>query len=406
MEKQSAVVAQTLIIESWRGLECMPPNLRPFYTASIAALDLDPLRSHANKLRGRDDCVIRRDGFACGKDHVVFEVVFGDGTVWVARLPLYVQSNYEVTHASPHMSSEIDTLGFIKLHSRLPVPEVHGYNLDEDNNVGAPYMFTSVIRGRRLHNLPRVPDDIKPHVYRQVSQLILQLSQLPRWQKIGHILKLNGDYAISGLSFANEGSPSVNAASSAREYYDVRAQTFLDLMIASKDPDKITTAWLFRETIPHIVQPETYFPNGFPLCHADFSNCNFLYDDYNNLAGVLDWTGVQSGPWELLCVLPHEFASRINAAGDIQLHSRNLFISIFEQEERKFDSTTPLANFMRSKAGRMAELVESFQYVNTRPGIPRFDVYELVTLMYGEEVKWEDIKARAKAALYLLDIEF
>jgi hypothetical protein len=300
------------------------------------------------------------------------------------------------------MRNEIAALKFVQHHSRILVPEVHGFNLGENNKIGVPYVFMSAFPGSILRPLPRVDIEHKPQVYQQVARLMIDMSQLPRWEKIGHLNELNdGEYCISGLSFANEDFPGVvSAVSSARDYYDTRAKMLLDLMVSSQDLDKIALAWLYHQAVPYFVGTEN-FPSGFPLCHADFSNCNFLFDAAYNLTGVIDWSGAQSTPWELFCVFPHEFSSRYAPDGNVDVESRNLFISILEQEERKVNLSIPLSNFMRSKAGRIAELVEYYQYLNAASAMPWRDIRELMGLMYGDGVEWEDVKTKAKAALHI-----
>ena len=109
--------------------------------------------------------MIKPDRFSCGKDHVVFELTFGDATIWVARLPLRIDPTGVVRHTSIHMRNEIAALKFVKHHSRIPVPEVHGFNLGENNKIGVPYVFMSALPGSILRPLPRVDIEHKPYVY-------------------------------------------------------------------------------------------------------------------------------------------------------------------------------------------------------------------------------------------------
>jgi len=83
---------------------------------------------------------------------------------------------------------------------------------------------------------------------------------------------------------------------------------FLERKREEGNPDKIAIAWLYRKAIPHFLSPELFSCAEFPLCHADFSNCNLLFDDDYNIAGVIDWTWAQSAPWGLLACFPHELS--------------------------------------------------------------------------------------------------
>jgi aminoglycoside phosphotransferase (APT) family kinase protein len=332
---------------------------------------------------------------------VVFEVIFGD-TTWLARFPFRFKSDLHgiTDHAIEEIKSEIATLAFIRRYSSIPVPEVMGWNVSKGNKVGGVYVFMSVLPGRELSILPCVPEEMKPRVYRAVAKVMLEMSRLPRWREIGSIYQMNEEFSISSLTYGFPGLPRLEPAVSARQYYDTRARMFLNRKIAEWDPDVITLAWLYREAIPHFIKPDSQLSKleGFPLWHADFSNCNLLFDDEYNITGVIDWSNAQSAPWELFSILPHEFGHRGSTDEILHVESRELFVSIFEEEESKVDSDTPFAKFMKSKEGRIAELVEGYQHLHTRSGavMPWGDVHELIRLMYGEGVVWEDIKQKAR----------
>ena len=139
--------------------------------------------------------------------------------------------------------------------------------------------------------------------------------------------------------------------------------------------------------------------DGFPLFHADFSNCNFLFDEEFNLTGVIDWTYSHTAPWEQFCRFPHEFSRRFPPHGALNDSARSLFLSIFEGEERKYDIHVPMAKYMQSKAARIAEIVDNYQHMDGRIYVPMLDLEELITLMYEEQHSWEEIKAKALAEL-------
>lgn len=201
------------------------------------------------------------------------------------------------------------------------------------------------------------------------------------------------------MALAIQSLPFQSAVSSARTFFDVRARHFLDQKLAESHDDKITVAWLYREAIPQFLQDG--FHHQFPLCHADFGNCNILYDDDHNITGVIDWTWAQSGPWEHFACFPHEFSRRFGPAMSLCEKSRALFLKIFEEEESQWDPKIPLTQYMRSKAGRIAELTQDYQHINDGTWLPMDNIRELIKLMYGDDVDWEDIKRMAKA-----DLEF
>jgi len=361
----------------------------------VASLNLDVLCHHANTIRDRVDCNIRKEKFQCGKDHVVFELGFQDKVFWVARFPCPI-AGYTV--GLEDMRSEIATMDFVRQHSTIPIPKIHGYSLDNENGVGAPYILMDALPGKTITLLPLVDDQHKAHVYRQVASLMLQINRLPRWPKIGMIQRADiGALYISELLLAMPNDHRRPAKSSAKVFFDLRSKCFLDRKIAEGNIDKIAIAWLYREATPYFLQPE--MDGQFPLCHADFSNCNILYGDDYNVTGVIDWTWAQSGPWEQFALFPHEFSRRVSAENNVCGEARALFLAILENEERKMDGRTSLANFMKSNAARILELTQEYQHINDGSYLPMDDVHELIQLMYGDTVSWEDVKRMAKADL-------
>ena len=68
---------------NWVGNEHFPPGEAAFLQRFLDRLNLDALCSHANTIRNRDDCTVRRDFFARGQESAVLELRFGDNTFWV-----------------------------------------------------------------------------------------------------------------------------------------------------------------------------------------------------------------------------------------------------------------------------------------------------------------------------------
>ena len=254
------------------------------------------------------------------------------------------------------------------------------------------------LRGRILHLLPLVDEDKKIHVYRQVAQVMLQISRLPHFTQIGSIVRKDSDYSTSSFSIAIDDCLQLPPTSSAREFYLTRATCFLNKKQDEGNDDMITIAWLYREAIPYILR-FTWEAVGFPLFHNDFSNCNFLFDENFNLTGVIDWSHSHTAPWEQFSRFPHEFSRRFPPHGLLNEKARNLFLMIFEEEEKKEDVRLPMTTYMQSKSARIAELVDDYQHMDGRVYVPTLDLEELVGLMYEECYTWEELKAKAKLAL-------
>jgi isoamyl acetate esterase len=387
--------------DHWTGTELIPPWIADVVLRFISVLNFQALCSLANSIRGRSDCTIDQKRFQCGKDHVVFELAFGDGTFWVARFPVKSESGYTI--GPDEMNSEIATIKFVRQHSTIPVPEIFDYGLDESNEVGAPFIIFNALPGRELRMLPRVDDNVKVHVYRQVASLMVQLSRLPRWPEIGLLQQSDSDTVptISKVLLAIPNLPHQPPLSTARSFFEFRARCFLERMLAGANEDNIIVAWLYRKAIPHLLEND--FSPQFPLCHADFGNCNILYDDDYNITGVIDWTWTQSGPWEIFASFPHEFQRRFPPGYSLCHESRELFLKVLEEEENKWNSNVPMTRYMSSKAGRISELTQDYQHITENSSLPMENIRELVGLIYHDGCDWETLKGLARAELSLGD---
>jgi hypothetical protein len=383
--------------DSWTGTRLIHPTIAAVVNQFVSSLDLDEFCRHANSIRGRTDCKLT-EKFQCGKDHVVFELVFEDNIFWLARIPLPVDSRTRYGIGPEEMRSEIATINFVRQHSTIPVPEIHGYNLDRANAVGAPYILMGALPGRTITILPLVQGSVKAHVYRQLASIMLQLSRLPRWSEAGFIHQSpDTSFSISTMLVPVPGQTPQCALASSRSFFNVRAQCFLDRKLAEGNVDKIAIAWLYREAIPQFLQQGT--DDQFLLCHPDFSNCNILYDDDYNITGVIDWTWTQTCPWQLFATFPHEFARRFPPEMSLSGHSRALFLAILGEEESKLGDPTPLTRFMGSKEAQILELTQDYQHIQDGSWLPMDGIHELIELMYGKALNWEDVKTRAKADL-------
>jgi len=128
------------------------------------------------------------------------------------------------------------------------------------------------------------------------------------------------------------------------------------------------------------------------LRHPDLSNPNILYDDEDNIAGIIDWRVAQTSPWEQFARYPHEFNRHSFPSGAVAVQEWELFLKLLENEDKKVDPTIPMTKFIGSKAGRIAELVDEYHSYSVSP---MEDIKELIYLIYGSDITWEKIKTMA-----------
>jgi hypothetical protein len=146
-------------------------------------------------------------------------------------------------------------------------------------------MLMDEIQGHFVHPLPRIPENYIRHVYRQIADIVLQVSEL-QFPFIGLLQQRQ----VQGSIF--EGYKRVDAFHNATDFYISRMPHF-----AKQCTDLDWQALSYLQAIPLITTPDLDC-GPFPLRHPDINNCNILYDDDYNIVGVLDWTATQTAPWQ------------------------------------------------------------------------------------------------------------
>ena len=360
-------IKPTRVSDRWRGMTNVFAEEREQVRLLLECLDFEWLERRAGSLKGKN-CTARTDIFSSGQDHVVFELSFPDSTFWVARI-----SKPWSLKGPAEMLSEIQTVKYVSKHTTIPVPRVFEYDVNP-NPLGAPYMLMEEIQGHFVHSLPRIPQQHIRHVYSQIADIVLQLSQL-RFPLIG----LLHEDQIQGCVFG--GYERVDAFHTATDFYTFRAVHFAN---QCSDPDWLALAWLYIQAIPLITTPE--LDRGpFPLRHPDLNNANILYDDDYNIVGVLDWTAAQAAPWQSFAVPPNQFESSEFLA------ERQLYFEVFEEVERTHNLNVPLAVMMREVKCEITELLDNCY------GWSKFPVgyaTKLGRLVFGDGISWDTIKKR------------
>jgi Phosphotransferase enzyme family len=323
------------------------------------------------------------------QENLVLEVNFGEEEYWVARIQLPASRppapfpgydrKYHSYKSKAELLSEVATMKYVKSHTNIPVPEVYGFCAEENNAVGAMYVFMSGATGQLLDLLPKIPDQFKHSVYSQYATIILELSSL-QWPNIG-LLQHNGEEFSISTSIIEE-YYRFPAFTSSQAFYTNRAENFLRRKMKEGNEDWITFAWICLQAINKYLQPNWNL-GPFPLRHPDLNNCNVLFDEKYKITAVIDWTATSVMPMESFLATPTDF--RYHQFVDDKIH----FTDIFEEVEQSWKGSAPFAQFMRSNACRIVEIVDQYaSYGN----FPQRDAERLVRLVYGEDIQWGALK--------------
>ena len=368
----------------WRGLQGVWPFRREIVQKFIDSLDFEYLCRIAETTRSNSafSAKVHKEPFSAGRERLVFQIEFSDGTLWVARISLpplptaHDDSRLLPCPGPAVMLSEVTAIRLVSSETSIPVPQIHAHNFQK-NPFGAPYMLMDEVVGQFIRQFPSTPIQDIPHVYSQVAEIVLALAQVT-FTKIGMLLENTAacNQVVDKCLFHDR---TVGPAfSTATEYYTSRFRRFLDQKKKEvpQDEDWIVFAWLCLQSIPHFIMIDLD-KGPFPLSHPDLNNGNILYDEQNTIVGVIDWTACGTFPWEIAMFPPLDLVYFDDR--------RRMYIDIFEAKEVETTGTNRFASFMRSPGARIVNLVsENFEeYGRTFPDQRAF---ELAGLVFGEGI--------------------
>ncbi|KAK3937910.1 kinase-like domain-containing protein, partial [Diplogelasinospora grovesii] len=312
----------------------------------------DFLRSEASKLypsTQRIPCSIDLTRFATGRQNVVLEVAFADGTYWVVRVPL-------TEDVETQMLSEVATMKLVLQKTSIPVPSVFGFDHRKGNPFGFPYMFMSALSGRTLDGkfALSIPEQHKAKVASQLARYWYELSQIT-FDRIGRIWSEPGadDYQIISL-------PSYGVRNRQPGFYGIGPfrtscaylsgiRRGMDDMLRAQHQD----AWpqwqrpcrALRDAIPLLSRALQHQRGPFPLSHPDLHYGNIMVDDNFNVTGIIDWTNAHTAPVEAFATLDELMIPRC-ASKDLKeaiAHFRDLFTHALKNLESTQSGATCLA---------------------------------------------------------------
>ncbi|EEP81030.1 predicted protein [Uncinocarpus reesii 1704] len=156
--------------------------------AFIAAIDRDRVCSLASSFHRESwPCRIFGD-VSKGGYNACFPIVFitpegNKADRWMVRVPLIPR----LAFPEEKMRSEITTMKYISEKIKIPVPRIYGYSMQGNNILGLPFLLLEYIEGKSLLTirLNQLSIDEQEHLYPQLSERYLELSQQQKSDRIG-----------------------------------------------------------------------------------------------------------------------------------------------------------------------------------------------------------------------------
>ncbi|EEP81332.1 predicted protein [Uncinocarpus reesii 1704] len=250
----------------------------------MTTVQLDELCAAAARCRG---------GF-----NVVYELIFSDDVVWMARIPL----PYNCFQAEEVTASYAATLRYLKRNSAIPVPAVFAHCLQSnpDNKVNASYIIMEKLPGCPLPVIERLSLDVDPNdlalakkVHEQLTDVLLELASF-KFSQIGSLREdPEGNFVVGPYIDPNSTAYPQHRAtayksldclhkgpfSSVQEWYSAMAQlnrkASLD-DLDEEDGDEVVADYEILASFTHKVLVKEYENGPFVLNHNDLTVQNIL----------------------------------------------------------------------------------------------------------------------------------
>ncbi|MCJ1244681.1 hypothetical protein MMC30_001880 [Trapelia coarctata] len=306
--------------------------------------------------------------FTMGSQNFVRLIQFEDGVKWVIRIPLDDKDPRWAADTANRMKNEVATYKYLKLHTSIPVPEVHGYNAETDADIGAPYMLLTYIHGTRAYDFGLDVEQSR-YVQRQMIEIMLELAS-HKFDRIGSLVRdESGDFAIGKDMETNQGP-----FTTAGEYYAAFSTQYFHLFADHDFENNLDAERCSGLHLPFMfnsfMQIFTDCANDhgpFSLTNTDLGDHNIILDAECNIVGLIDCDNIIAAPIHVVAQIPSISGTDIPPPG---LATRNPYATLtyedgaigsawfageFKAAEGRRDQNTPISDAMLSDPARLFE---------------------------------------------------
>ncbi|KAJ4242688.1 hypothetical protein NW757_011914 [Fusarium falciforme] len=234
-----------------------------------------------------------------GDRHIHLQLIFEDGTVWLARIPRETYRSFDNQLGNEILASECATLRWLESVD-VPAPRLHGYGLYDDpqNKVGVAFMLIDKMPGRPFNTLS-ASEEQKTEVLGQWADILCTLSSHP-FQESGS-LRFDNDGTIKVGPMVSDKTamlPCMGPFQHAKDLYSSWAVAYLRIITEGQlFSDFALDAYIMFKYILRQVKTGPWLDRWrdlnsgpFFLKHPDDEGSHVLVDDEFQITGVIDWT--------------------------------------------------------------------------------------------------------------------
>ncbi|MCJ1403129.1 hypothetical protein MMC11_006352 [Xylographa trunciseda] len=366
--------------DSWKDNEKCHSLISRSATRCNNNTNWDEVATTCSRLRTGVPCAVSKR-FTVDWQYLLKLIDFDDGVRWVIHIPLDYTGPGLSACIADRMSRKVAAYKFLKQKTAIPVPDVHGYNVNIDPRIGSPYILLTYVDGVLAANLDDHPEKSR-HVQQQVIKMMIDLAS-HKFDKVGSLaIDEDGQYYI-GKDMDIDAGPFRTAegyynALSIHHFHDFTKYHFRDNALAENCP-AVHLPFMFNNYMRIYTDcANDYGP--FPLVHAGFGERNIVLDSEGNIICVNDVDNIMAAPIPVVAQLPQICVLNSPPPGlNITNSSRSIvydntlpectrFVKMFKAEEERHNPLTPIANSMLSDAARLMEGLNAYGQMSIRCG--------------------------------------
>jgi Phosphotransferase enzyme family len=305
-----------------------------------AEVNIDALENIATALRDGLPCrcIQNADLPPGGRYNLIFYLQFADGKIWIARIPSLIRAIRPLTDplSQQAMWSMISVMRLVDERTSIPVPEVYGFDVTCNNDLGRPFVFLQKLEGELLWDV--LNNKWKEHeaafekIMKQWGAYSMELLNL-KFDSIGSIFQTqDGSYEVKqlfapqNLSHKAENDERINRGPFKSTVDYLLTQSSSKRYSSTPHPPSFgghLRMSLVESFLPYFVDPR-YIQGPFVLSHTDLDMQNILVDlEKGDITGIIDW--------DFAAVLPLQSHIQISRMLNAEFLPRSEF-DIFEDE--------------------------------------------------------------------------
>lgn len=273
------------------------------------------------------------------------------------------------------MDSEIATLLYVAEMTSVPVPKVYGWDLKQDNPVGAMYMLMEMVEGETVEQRIKQQDGITgfqvQKILTQMSRYTAELSSL-RFDGIGRFRLTGGSKGDIRWEVFKSHSHAVPLKKAADHFEEKLLSLIKRSGFTEKDLKNVSEEWNNSGSLgKQIIEASLYhrairglasqFTSGpFPLQHPDMNQQNVILNTEGNVKAIIDWENVRTVPFEVYDILQHKlFRQRFEVWEGMEWTDEFAYLAFKEFEESSEACEGRLSRVHLSRMVKVGKLLQS-----------------------------------------------